>query len=50
MAYKMITLEATDEPYPPEFLNCLRSHQEEGWSLVFISWSGCNPIVLFQKP
>jgi hypothetical protein len=50
MDYRLITLEAEKGlPYPPEFLESLREHQALGWNLVFISWAGDNPMVLFQK-
>jgi hypothetical protein len=50
MAYKLLTLDVdADASYPPEFLACLREHQDLGWNLVFIAFAGDNPMVLFQK-
>jgi hypothetical protein len=51
MSYRMITLETDRESaYPPEFMDSLREHQDQGWNLILIAWDGDNPVVLFQKP
>jgi len=51
MAYKLLTLAAEAAGlYPPEFMDCLREHQDLGWNLVFIAFDGDNPMVLFQRP
>lgn len=49
MAYKLITIEAQEGNYPPEFLDCLKRHQDEGWQMVWLAWSGDNPVLLFSK-
>lgn len=49
MAYKLITIEAQGNDYPPEFLECLRQHQDDGWQMVWLTWSGDNPVILLSK-
>lgn len=49
MAYKVITVDAEDGNYSTEFLDCLKQHQVDGWEMVWLSWSGNNPVLLFSK-